>query len=141
MAGSQDSVKQDCKKKRGKMKKVIAVIWFLLLATFGGVAQEKKPEAKPQVKAEAPAHAPVLKTEVALALRSTQYEITKAVLEMKQMEARYAELQKRVTDSRAVYDKLMGTALKDSGINEKEWTLDGDTLEVKPLEKPAGAKP
>lgn len=84
---------------------------------------------------------PTLKPEIALKLREIQVQQLKAESEYQQMQARTAQLREQYNQRQNQYVLMLGTALKDSGIDEKKFVINPETLEVtvKPPEPPKPA--
>jgi hypothetical protein len=114
------------------LKLYAKIILFAVISASGSfigvVSQEKK---------SAP---PTLKPEVALALRSSQFAQAKTLLQMKELERQYAQLQQQLTVAQADFKTKLDTALKDSGIDPEKYAVDPDTLAVTEKPKPP-AKP
>lgn len=109
------------------MRMLIVAVTLLVL---GIPALAQTPKAEP---------APKLKPEIALQLRDAQYEQAKLLLQMKALEAQYADLQKKFGAEQEKFIRLAGSALKDSGIDEGKYVLDPDTLDVKVKPAPPAA--
>lgn len=109
------------------MRRAIAFVLVVQVFAFLAVSQVPKPVS--------------LKPDVALKLRDAQYEQAKLLLQMKQLEAQYKDMQQRFNEVQAKFIAAAGTALKDSGIDETKYVLNQDTLEVTPKPAPAAAEP
>jgi len=78
-------------------------------------------------KAEAPA---ALKPEVALKIRTLQLDQSKAENEFTQLQDRIKILQEQYRTRQDLLNAALRSALKDSGLDEKKYILDGVTLAV-----------
>jgi membrane protein insertase Oxa1/YidC/SpoIIIJ len=101
--------------------KLITVLVAVLLSTALVPAQQ--PASK---------SAPSLKPEVALKIRDIQLKQMRAEAEFQQIQARIKALQEEYAKRQAELAAALATALKDSGIDEKQWTLDPETLMIAP---------
>lgn len=91
------------------------------------------------VPVPAPAKAKVeLKSEVALSIRNLELKQTQRLLQLKQIEEQYKQIQTEYQADGTKLSGLLQSALKDSGLDEKKYAVNGDTLEV--TELPASAK-
>lgn len=102
------------------MKNVLTTLFMAALLTFGMArAQDKKP---------------VLTPEVALEIRNMQWEQAKIQMQMDAIKAQYLELQNQTIARGQELKGKLDTAVKRSGLDEKKYELNPDTLAV--TEKP-----
>ncbi len=123
--------------------RVPLVLAGLMVATLGfafsGHGQSKQTE---QSAKQVPPTGGTLKTEDLLKIRDLQYEQAKRLLEMRQIEARYRELQEATVSGQQQIDDAVRAGAAAANVDLKQWVFDADRLKFIPraAEKPPEKK-
>lgn len=104
------------------MKRTAITIVLGMLVVFGACAifAQSKPET---AKVE-------LKQDVSLDIRNMQYDLAKLVIQEKNIEQQFQQLQQQITAKNATLQDKLSTALERSGFARDKYVLNPDTLEV-----------
>lgn len=84
---------------------------------------------------------PTLKPDVELVLTKLQRDLSLLLLQETQLQNQFTQMEKQKPALQAELQSKTASALKDSGIDEKLYELDPNTLQVKQRTTPAPAAP
>jgi uncharacterized protein (DUF3084 family) len=111
--------------------KSIAIVALLFAVSVAAQDKPKDPPKPPEVKAE-----------VKVDLLKAQNELWKLNAQLRQLQDQMKSLQDQFTAEQAKYQQSVAGALQKSGIDDKQWMLNPDTLDVtaRPQEAPKAAE-
>jgi hypothetical protein len=79
---------------------------------------------------------PKLKDSVALELKSLQLKVAESNIQLLQLQQQFSRTQDEAQKAQALLMEKLHSALKDSGLDEKKYDLDPNTLEIKEHAQP-----
>lgn len=114
----------------------VAAFIFLVALTSPAKCQTNPAAIPPRAKADS---LPTLKPDVELVLTKLQRDLSLLLLQETQLQNQFTQMEKQKPALQAELQSKTASALKDSGIDEKLYELDPNTLQVKQRTTPAPA--